>query len=101
MEFRCKERLPHRRQARRPAPTAHRSSNRQLPLHTRCAAADAASQELDASQEPKMIKNGLHDVFAPGKLVKFWGKSKFPSQQQEEEETAIVDGRTEYVVQRI
>ena len=50
---------------------------------------------------PKMIKNGLHDVFAPDKLVKFRGESKFPSQQQEEEETAIVDGRTEYVVRRI
>ena len=50
---------------------------------------------------PQMIKNGLHDVFAPDKLIKFRGESKFPSQHQEEEETGIVDGRTEYVVQRI
>jgi hypothetical protein len=49
-----------------------------------------------------MVKNGLHDMLAPDKLIKFRGaESKFPSQQQEEEETGIVDGRTEYVVQRI
>ena len=48
-----------------------------------------------------MIKNGLHDVFSPDKLIKFRGASKFPSQQQDVEETGIVDGRTEYVVLKI
>jgi hypothetical protein len=50
---------------------------------------------------PQMIKNGLHDVFSQDNLIKFRGESKFPSQQQDVEETGIVDGRTEYVVLKI
>jgi hypothetical protein len=62
---------------------------------------DGSAYAYKLELPPKMIKNGLHDVFSPEKLIKFRGNSKFPSQQLDEEETAVVDGRTEYVVQRI
>ena len=56
--------------------------------------ADGSAYAYKLQLPPQMIKNGLHDVFSPDKLIKFRGESKFPSQQQEEEETGIVDGRT-------
>jgi hypothetical protein len=34
-------------------------------------------------------------------LIKFRGESKFPSQQEAQEETACVECQTEYVVERI
>ena len=49
----------------------------------------------------KLVRDGLHDVFTPEKLVRFRGHSRFPSQRQAQAETAEVAGRTKYVVARI
>jgi hypothetical protein len=41
----------------------------------------------------KAVKRGLHDVFAPEKLAKFRGPSRWPSQQKVQEETQEVGGQ--------
>jgi hypothetical protein len=43
----------------------------------------------------KVVKRGLHDVFAPEKLAKFRGPSRWPSQQKVQEETQEVEGQNE------
>ena len=59
----------------------------------------AYAYKLDLPE--KAVRGGLHDVFAPEKLVKFRDQSKWPSQQEAKAETAEVEGQTEYVVERI
>ena len=62
---------------------------------------DAQCLEARRCMPEKMVRDGLHDLFTPEKLVRFRGHSRFPFQRQAQTETAEVDGQTKYVVARI
>lgn len=63
--------------------------------------ADGRAYAYKLALPDKAIKRGLHDVFAPEKLAKFRGPSRWPSQQKAPEETQDVEGQKEYTVERI
>jgi hypothetical protein len=67
-------------------------------VHSR---ADGRAYAYKLALPDKAVKRGLHDVFAPEKLAKFRGPSKWPSQQKIQEETREVEGQKEYVVECI
>jgi hypothetical protein len=67
-------------------------------VHSR---ADGRPYTYKLALPDKAVKRGLHNVFAPEKLAKFRGPSRWPSQQKVQEERQEVGGQREYVVERI
>lgn len=67
-------------------------------VHSR---ADGRAYAYKLDLPDKVVKRGLHDVFAPEKLAKFRGPSKWPSQQKVQEQSHEVEGQKEYVVECI
>lgn len=63
--------------------------------------ADGRAYAYQLDLPTKLVDGGLHDVFSPDKLVKYRGQSKWPSQEETQKETDIVEGLVEHVVERI
>jgi transposase InsO family protein len=63
--------------------------------------ADGRAYAYQLDLPPKLVNGGLHDVFSPNKLVRYRGQGKWPSQEEAQKETDVVEGLTEHVVERI